>query len=39
MEHCRMCGKQIDGSFGIYCARCDHLNGEAFMDMKAELGI
>lgn len=37
MKHCRFCGKEISQA-DSECARCDKFRGEAFMDMKTELG-
>ncbi len=36
MSKCRMCGKQIDGSFGVYCGRCDKLVFGAVLEQQGE---
>ena len=37
MRKCRLCGKEINT--GGECARCDKIQGDALMDMKAELHV
>lgn len=37
MRKCKLCDKKIDGSFGLYCGRCDKIACDVMLDLKAEL--
>jgi hypothetical protein len=37
MEKCKLCDRQTDGRSGLYCARCDKFQGEAFIELRTWL--
>lgn len=37
MDRCTICGREIDGSCGNRCDRCDKIAGDVMADLAIEL--